>query len=48
MRTLDAPVKKAGITVLNVVGVDPGIDHIYTIKKIHEIHAGEGEGKGVS
>jgi hypothetical protein len=35
---LDAAAKEAGIVVLNEVGVDPGVDHLYTIKKINEIH----------
>lgn len=38
MRSLDGAVKKAGITVLNEVGVDPGIDHLFAIKKIGEVH----------
>ena len=38
MRSLDGAVKKAGITVLNEVGVDPGIDHLYAIKTIDEVH----------
>ena len=29
---------EAGITVLNEVGVDPGVDHLYAVKAIHEIH----------
>jgi saccharopine dehydrogenase (NADP+, L-glutamate forming) len=43
MRALDAPACLAGITVLNEVGVDPGIDHIYAIKKINEVHAQGGK-----
>jgi saccharopine dehydrogenase-like NADP-dependent oxidoreductase len=35
---LDAEAKEAGIVVLNEVGVDPGVDHLYAIKKIDEIH----------
>jgi saccharopine dehydrogenase (NADP+, L-glutamate forming) len=30
--------KDAGITVFNEVGVDPGIDHLYAIKTIEEVH----------
>lgn len=30
--------KEAGITILNEVGVDPGIDHLYAVKVIGEIH----------
>jgi saccharopine dehydrogenase (NADP+, L-glutamate forming) len=43
MRALDTPARLTGITVLNKVGVDPGIDHIYTIKKINEVHAQGGK-----
>lgn len=39
IRELDAPAKEAGIVVLNEVGVDPGVDHLYAIKKIGEVHA---------
>lgn len=43
MRDLDAQAKEAGIVVLNEVGVDPGIDHLYAIKKIDEVHAQGGK-----
>ncbi|KAF4341307.1 saccharopine dehydrogenase [Fusarium beomiforme] len=35
---LEEQAKDAGITVLNEVGVDPGIDHLYAIKTIGEVH----------
>ena len=38
MRELDAEVKKAGIIVMNEIGLDPGIDHLYAIKTINEVH----------
>ncbi|KAJ4239549.1 Saccharopine dehydrogenase [NADP(+), L-glutamate-forming] [Fusarium falciforme] len=38
MRELDGAAKEAGITVLNEVGVDPGVDHLYAIKTIGEVH----------
>jgi saccharopine dehydrogenase (NADP+, L-glutamate forming) len=38
IKELEAAVKEAGITVLNEVGVDPGVDHLYAIKKINEVH----------
>jgi hypothetical protein len=38
MRQLNGDVKEAGITVLNEVGVDPGVDHLYAIKTIGEVH----------
>ncbi|KAI9700669.1 MAG: hypothetical protein M1836_002038 [Candelina mexicana] len=40
---LDHAVKEAGITVLNEVGVDPGVDHLYAIKKIDEVHTKGGK-----
>jgi len=38
MRELDRAAKEAGITVLNEVGMDPGIDHLYAVKTIGEVH----------
>ncbi|KLU84985.1 hypothetical protein MAPG_04019 [Magnaporthiopsis poae ATCC 64411] len=35
---LDAAAKAAGITVLNEVGVDPGVDHLYAVKTITDAH----------
>ena len=43
IRELDTPAKEAGIVVLNEVGVDPGVDHLYAIKKIGEVHAKGGK-----
>lgn len=37
MRALDEPAKKAGIIILNEIGVDPGIDHMSAMKIIHRI-----------
>ncbi|RSL46753.1 hypothetical protein CEP54_013698 [Fusarium duplospermum] len=45
MRELDAAAKEAGITVLNEVGVDPGVDHLYAIKTIGEVHGKGGKVK---
>lgn len=39
MRALEDEVKKASIVVLNEVGVDPGVDHLYAIKTIDKVHA---------
>jgi saccharopine dehydrogenase (NADP+, L-glutamate forming) len=39
MEGLDGMAKEAGITVLNEIGLDPGIDHLYAVKMIDEIHA---------
>jgi spermidine synthase len=43
IKDLDSAAKEAGITVLNEVGVDPGVDHLYAIKKIDEIHGKGGK-----
>ena len=45
VRELDGPAKEAGIVVLNEVGVDPGVDHLYAIKKIDEVHSKGGKVK---
>lgn len=38
MRELDEEAKKAGIVVMNEIGLDPGIDHLYAVKTIDEVH----------
>ena len=38
MMELDAAAKDAGITVMNEIGLDPGIDHLYAVKTIDEVH----------
>ncbi|CCM05225.1 uncharacterized protein FIBRA_07435 [Fibroporia radiculosa] len=43
MRELDEEAKKAGIIVMNEIGLDPGIDHLYAIKTIDEVHAKGGK-----
>jgi len=43
MRELDAEAKAAGIVVFNEIGLDPGIDHLYAIKTINEVHAKGGK-----
>lgn len=43
IRELDVSAKEAGIVVLNEVGVDPGVDHLYAIKKINEVHSKGGK-----
>merc|ERR1711939_661290 len=35
--------KEAGITVMNEIGLDPGIDHLYAIKTIEEVHQAGGK-----
>lgn len=43
LRELEGEIKTAGITVLNEVGVDPGVDHLYAIKMIADVHAKGGK-----
>lgn len=43
MMELDEEAKKAGITVMNEIGLDPGIDHLYAVKTISEVHAQGGK-----
>ena len=43
MQELDADAKAAGITVMNEIGLDPGIDHLYAVKTISEVHAAGGK-----
>jgi spermidine synthase len=43
MRELDAAARDAGIVVLNEIGLDPGIDHLYAVKTIEEVHAKGGK-----
>lgn len=38
MLELETEIQEAGITVLNEIGLDPGIDHLYAIKTIDEVH----------
>lgn len=43
IRNLDEPAKRAGILILNEVGLDPGIDHMEAMRIIHEVEEKEGE-----
>ncbi|KAI4823091.1 saccharopine reductase, partial [Aureobasidium sp. EXF-8845] len=43
MQELDAAAKEAGITVMNEIGLDPGIDHLYAVKTIDEVHKAGGK-----
>lgn len=43
MMELDQKAKDAGITVLNEIGLDPGIDHLYAVKTIEEVHKQNGK-----
>ncbi|KAF2151123.1 saccharopine dehydrogenase [Myriangium duriaei CBS 260.36] len=43
MMELDQQAKDAGITVMNEIGLDPGIDHLYAVKTIDEVHRSGGK-----
>lgn len=43
MQELEPQIKEAGITVMNEIGLDPGIDHLYAVKTIAEVHKAGGK-----
>ena len=43
INSLDAEAKKAGVLILNEVGLDPGIDHMEAKRIIHEVEERGGE-----
>jgi len=43
MRALDAAAKKAGVILLNEIGVDPGIDHMTAMRVVHRVQKSGGE-----
>ena len=43
MQELEKEIDEAGITVMNEIGLDPGIDHLYAIKTIDEVHKAGGK-----
>jgi saccharopine dehydrogenase-like NADP-dependent oxidoreductase len=43
MRALDERATAAGVTLLNEIGVDPGIDHMSAMKVIHHVQGQGGE-----
>jgi saccharopine dehydrogenase (NADP+, L-glutamate forming) len=43
MLELENEVKEAGITVMNEIGLDPGIDHIYAVRLFTEVHKAGGK-----
>lgn len=38
IRALESEIKQAGITIVNEIGLDPGLDHLYAVKAINDIH----------
>ncbi len=43
MRNLDGPARQAGVTLLNEIGVDPGIDHMTAMRVIHRVQRAGGQ-----
>lgn len=43
LQALEPEIKKAGIVVMNEIGLDPGIDHLYAVKTIDEVHKAGGK-----
>jgi saccharopine dehydrogenase (NADP+, L-glutamate forming) len=43
MQNLDAEAKRAGIIILNEIGLDPGIDHMEAMRIIHDVKNKGGE-----
>lgn len=43
MAALDSAAKEAGITIVNEVGLDPGIDHLLAMECFDEIHLAGGK-----
>lgn len=43
MKKMDGDAKKAGILILNEVGLDPGIDHMEAMRIIHEVEKKGGD-----
>lgn len=43
MKELEAEAKEAGIVVMNEIGLDPGLDHLYAVKTIDDVHKAGGK-----
>ena len=43
IRALEPEIQAAGITVMNEIGLDPGLDHLYAVKAIADIHQAGGQ-----
>lgn len=41
LMALDSEAKRNGVTILNELGLDPGIDHLLAMKAINEIKTDE-------
>jgi len=43
MAEMDEAAKEAGVTCMNEIGIDPGVDHLYALKVINEVHERKGK-----
>lgn len=43
LKALEQQIVDAGITVMNEIGLDPGIDHLYAVKTFDEVHRAGGK-----
>lgn len=43
LKELESQINEAGILVFNEIGLDPGLDHLYAVKTIDEVHKAGGE-----
>lgn len=43
LKELEDQINEAGIIVFNEIGLDPGLDHLYAVKTIDEVHKAGGE-----
>ncbi|RHZ56842.1 hypothetical protein Glove_396g110 [Diversispora epigaea] len=43
MRAFDEAAKQNGLTFMNEIGLDPGIDHLYAVKMIDNVHSAGGK-----
>ncbi|ODV87792.1 hypothetical protein CANARDRAFT_210071 [[Candida] arabinofermentans NRRL YB-2248] len=43
LKELEPAIKEAGIVVMNEIGLDPGVDHLYAVKTIDEVHQAGGK-----
>ncbi|KAH3672861.1 hypothetical protein WICMUC_004083 [Wickerhamomyces mucosus] len=43
LKELESQIEEAGILVFNEIGLDPGLDHLYAVKTIEEVHNANGK-----
>lgn len=43
LKAMEKEINDAGILVFNEIGLDPGLDHLYAVKTIDEVHKAEGK-----